>query len=285
MKIPLHCRIATPSGVGDVYWVLCKLKDFRKKNNIEHVTLCVQKSPFTRALDWSKMVDFVDATEELEFQPDQALKMFGFSRAIKGADVCLWPNYVIDRGNHLSKWLPQYQLDMDFKIATVDVDPPGTVVYASSVGVNNGWFPGRGPAWWSELLEGIAVQTGRPATLIGSPWDMEFTRQISGPCRNLVGKTTLPQVTGILAKADLVIGIISGMTILANHFATPCIAIYPDKFKPGFLTSWIKTGIPYTAVKASQVTSPASILKRGEAFYEHRRSKIHSEAEVLREVG
>lgn len=258
--LPKKCRIGVPSGVGDVYWVLGKLQDFRRKNNLEHVTLCVHKSKVTRALDWSKMVDFVDATEEFPFQVNREINLFGYSRHVPGVDCVLWPNSVLDRGGHLRDWLPKYELDLGFNIATAPVINPGVLVYASSEGVNKSWFPGRGPEYWGRVLKRVEQKCGRPATLIGSSWDESFNNRILGPRTDLVGETSLPEVAGLLKSANVFIGIISGMSILANHFRTPCTAIYPDKFLPGFLKAWIKDGTPYLPVKASMAPSPERLV-------------------------
>ena len=259
--LPQRIRIGTPSGVGDVYWVLGKLRSLREQHKIKHVTLCVQKSHAPRAMDWSKMVDFVDATEEFTFTKNKEIDQRGWTRQIRGVDIVLWPNAMIDKGFHLSKWLPGYDLDMEFPIATAPVKDPGIVVYASSEGVNKAWFPMRGPVFWSRVLKHVHHLTGRPATLIGAGWDQDFANRIpDAPCIDLIGKTPLPEVTGIIRNATCVIGIISGMTILANHFRTPCVAIYPDKFLPGFLTSWLKMNVPYQPIKASQVGTPEALV-------------------------
>lgn len=264
---PSRVRLGVPPGVGDTYWVITKLHDFRRKNLIKHVTLCVQQNTMVRALDWSKMTDLVDATEEFDFKPNREVHRHGYARNYTGLDAVLWPNAVIDRGQHLGEWLPRYELDLDFPV-TVD---PGDgqrhyVVYASSMGVNENWFPGRGPAFWNEVLLEVTKQTGQLPVLIGAGWDAEFAAQITAPCVNMISKTDLPQVAGIIKRARLLVGIISGMTVLGNHFRTPTVAVYPDRFMPGFLTSWIKSGTPYVPVAASMATSPAELVRTGIAI-------------------
>ena len=259
-RIPSRCRIAVPSGVGDVYWVLAKLGDFRLQNNLTHVTLCVQKTTKPRALDWTRLCpQLVDATCEIHFKKDQDLEDKGWSKKIPGADFAMWPNSLIDRGHHLSEWMPKYQLDLELETQVPVVPDPGIVVYASSHSVNNAWFPNRGARWWSTLCAHIKAKTGKEPTLIGAGWDADFAQLITGPHRSLVGQTSLPAIAATMKQAKLVVGIISGMTILANHYRTPCLAIYPDKFLPGFLTSWIKPNTPYIPLKASDVTTAIEV--------------------------
>lgn len=269
MNYPPRIRIAVPSGVGDCYWVLTKLGSFRKKHNIEHLTLCVQKSKFTRALDWSQMTPLVDATEEFAFQPDGLMQLHGFTTLIKGVHCGMWPNHVLERGSHLSQWLPHYELDLNFAIKTsLNYPAPGIVVYISSVNVNREWFPNGGPTFWSNLLRIIWEKKQVAPVVIGSNWDREFYEKVGAKTPHVcyLGKTSLPEVAAILKNADLVIGMISGMTILANHFQTPCVAISPPRFSAGFHGAWIKPNTPYAVLKSSEIQNPESVFNRAISF-------------------
>jgi hypothetical protein len=258
--LPKRIRIGVPPGVGDTYWALCKLESFRERHGIEHVTLCVKKAELKRALAWPSMVDCVDAAEEFEFGTNPGIRETGFSCRKPGVDVVMWPNAVIDRGEHLRNWMPEYELNLDIEIKT----PPiwskfmnRHVIYASSEGVNREWFPDRGPGFWRHLINEIADQTGERPLLIGAGWDKDFFRAIEPvEADSLISETTLPEVAGLIKHAKSLTGMISGMTILGNHFRTPTVAIYPDRFMPGFLTSWIKPDTPYVPLMASLV--PAS---------------------------
>jgi hypothetical protein len=256
-------RIAVPSGVGDTYWALSKLQDFRKRHGAETVELCVQHSRLTRALQWSEMVDFVDSAVQLKFNADPQALQTGFSQALtRGADYCFWPNAVIDRGEHIGNWLPDYQLDLDFEVK--GEDPPEDqrglgVVYPSSVSINTAWLSGVQPKFWNELTAG-ALRSNMQTAVIGSFWDMPLTTQLDySAVTDLVARTTLKQVTGILRDARVVVGVISGMTILANHFKTPCVAICPDKFEKRFPWAWVKPDAPYIVVRASELHSAQQI--------------------------
>lgn len=263
-KEPAHtCRIAVPPGVGDTYWALCKMEDFKRKRGIRHITLCVKKHELKRALAWPQMVDFVDAVEEFDFNTNKSIRASGFSARKPGVDFVMWPNAVIDTGKHLSEWMPAFKLNLDIDIKTNDRRFPERrhVVYASSEAVNNHWFPGRGPAFWTKLIREIAEQTGEKPILIGAGWDAQFAGAIKTDYVDLISKTSLPEVAGIIKNAKSLTGIISGMTILGNHFRTPTVAIYPDRFVPGFLTSWIKPRTPYTPLKASEVGDPSGVVR------------------------
>lgn len=258
---PPKIRIAVPPGVGDVYWCLAKLRSFREKHHLEHVTFCVQKTHLTRAVDWPLLTNLVDASEEFNFKRNPEMDLVGFSRNLPGVHCAMWPNTVLDRGLHLRDWMPEYDLDLEFEIKTADTpkvhqSKGRVIVFPSSLGTNKAWFPNGGPTFWNAVLQRVYVITGRPALVIGCDWDKDLARMLSAPYEPLIGQTSLAEIAGILKHAGVVIGIISGMTILANHFQTPCVAIYPDKFQPGFLKAWIRAFTPYIPIKASIIHVP-----------------------------
>lgn len=271
-------RIGVPSGVGDVYWVLTKLQAFKVARGIDHVTLCVQKSQHTRALAWGQMVDFVEAIEEYPFRPNDEARTTGFSTAPvrmrrherrefglqepPPLDAVMWPNAIIDRGVHIREWMPELELDLSFPVRTVPAPGGRVVVYVSSVGANQAWLPAAGPWYWRRLIEALAVETGEVPVLIGAPWDLEFREQIDVPLDDRCGRTTLPEVAGILQSASVVVGLICGMTILANHFRTPTVALRADKHTEAFARAWVADDAPYVSIPNSQLPPPEKLAAR-----------------------
>lgn len=277
-------RVAVPPGVGDTYWALSKLLDWKRKNKIEHLTLCVQKAKLARALDWHKMVGFVDATEEFAFHPDAMSLEHGWSNRINGVDLVMWPNAIIDRGYHLRDWLPQYELNMDFDIRLPDVSGNEELaialgqplVYASSIGPGRAWLPSVTPEFWVDLISRLMDETGKVPVLIGSKWDEPVRDAILRACPNLeyhdlVAQTTQAEVFEIIRQAHSITGLICGMTIMANHFKTPCVALAPDKFLPGFLTSWLKPDAPYTVYQHGTLPAPHEIVTEVCSLAKHRK--------------
>lgn len=286
-----HLRIGVPPGVGDVYWALCKLKAFREAHKVKHVTLCVKSSQYDRAGAWFGMCPYVDAVEFVNFESKEAEES-GVAWAVVPRrrpdgtyplvlDVVLWPNAVVDKGRHLSTWLPRYELDQSWTIATAQPaqfaewetsNATGerkpihklnhVAVYASSEAINKAWAPKLGAWWWSVLLEKIEHAFGVAPILIGAEWDLTFRAHVKGRCFDFVGQTSLPEVAWILEHSKAVVGIISGMTILANHFRTPTIAIYPPKHHPLFPTSWLPADAPYLAYASSMAPSPANLVEQ-----------------------
>lgn len=211
------------------------------------------------------MVDFVDGASDLKFQPDAVALEHGYSHGLtRGAEHCFWPNAVIDRGEHIARWLDGYDLDLDFEVKCDEPAPQHSgvgVFYPSSVSINTAWLPGLGEGFWNDLLQG-AIGKSMPTCVIGSFWDLPWSTRLSlGGIADLVGQTTLKQVAGVVRNAKVVVGVISGMTILANHFKTPCVALCPDKFVEGFPTAWVKPDAPYTVLRTSEIRSAQQVAE------------------------
>ncbi len=258
-------NIGVPSGVGDVYWALCKLQGFRARYKVDRVNLCVQASQYDRALPWADMVSFVDSSLPFKFRSLDAEKRGIDWNYGQGLDVILWPNAVLDRGHHLRNWLDDLPLKQDFPIAAepFTMFPGGyVVVYASSEAVNKAWVPQLGLPYWNALVEELGKTFDLPVVLIGASWDRSVGGRIRGGCYNIVGRTSLQQVTGILEGAAAVVGVISGMTILANHYRRPTIAFYPAKVNPAFPWTWTDDKTPYLPLRSDQIPD-AALTARG----------------------
>jgi hypothetical protein len=264
--------IGVPSGVGDIYWCLAKIQSYRAKLGLERVLLGVQRTQHDRSVEWGRMVGFVDGAQYVRFNASGIALRQGFDPApgVPGVDVVMWPNAVVDRGEHLCTWMPEYELNLDFKIATEQRNgrPGGDIViYPSSRPVNKAWFPMLELAWWIELAQSLHALFNRRVTMIGSAWDAENCAGLRSVSESLIGYTSLAEVAWILEHAKLVIGVASGMTILANHFQTPCIALFPDKHHARFPWTWVKPGTPYSVYRASSI--PSAVELAHEAFHLH----------------
>lgn len=250
-----HWRVGVPPGVGDTYWCLTKLKALRAARSLKRVTLCIQQSRYERAVEWAGMVDFVDDVCVEAFEsPGDWLKS-GYLQAWGNLDCLLWPGAVLDRGGHLDQWLPELQTDLNFLVRAPDMGAPRVVLYTSSVAINESWT-GYGAEFWQRLLTQLTRQHGR-VTLVGAAWDESFRHRLGAiDAEDLIGKTTLPELAGIVRDARLVVGVICGVSIVSNHFRTPCVAIYPDhKFPPTFPYAWVAKDAPYRAIATSEATA------------------------------
>ncbi len=241
-------RVGVPSGVGDVYWALTKIKAFADGKPVKIV---IQSSLYDRAVAWAEMVDFIDGAEFGVFKCGPA-KLHGIQGRWKNLDAVLWPNAVIDRGERIETWLPHLPIDLNFKIKCPDY-APRVIVYPSSMG--SAVWTQRGGEFWDKVITHMAKFIG-PVTVVGSHWDQSMADQITAPCEKLIGMTSLPELAGMLKTARVVVGVISGVTILANHFRTPCVTIWHDqRFPAGFPRAWAAPDAPYEAFPAGNCSA------------------------------
>lgn len=253
-------RVAVPPGVGDVYWALTKLKALKEREGAKAVRMYVQHSSLDRSRAWAGMVDFVDSAQQLRFNAPK--ERSGVGRMV-GVDYVLWPNTVVDRGEHLREWMPELAMDLSFPVKTEDTGGPRIVVYPSSEAINKAWIPSAGNNFWPEVIYLLSKALGR-VTIIGAAWDRPFyDRVLSGRdcgAEFLVGSTSLPQVADILKKARVLIGVASGMTIVANHFRTPCVALFPDAHHPRFPFTWVAPDAPYVVLRNNGLPSAQEVV-------------------------
>lgn len=241
-------KVGVPAGIGDVYWALTKIKAFAAGRPVK---IIVQSSPYDRACGWAEMVDFIDGAEFGIFKCGPARET-GFQGRWKSLDAVLWPNATIDRGERIETWLPHLETDLNFEVRCPEYEPR-VVVYPSSHG--SARWTGGDFTYWNKVINMLSTNVG-PVTLVGARWDEALAKQITEPCENLIGKTTLPQLAGIIKSARVVCGVISGVTILANHFRTPCATIWHDmRFPAGFPTAWVAADAPYNAIPASNCSA------------------------------
>jgi hypothetical protein len=240
------------------------MRALRESHGADKITLCIQKTKLDRAIELASMTSLVDAAEYVEFDPCPALKT-GYAENVPSLDVLLWPNAVLDNGGTLDSWLPHLKTERDFEVRTPDMGEPRAIVYASSEKVNKAWMTQHDVGFWRELIERVREQFGA-VTLVGADWDASFRDKAKFPddVADLVGKTTLPELAGLLRNARVVIGVISGITIIANHFRTPCVAMWPGwRFPDGFAYSWVAAGAPYQALRANE-SSPRKVILAAE---------------------
>lgn len=284
-------KIGVPPGVGDIYWALCKLESIRSKySDPIEVELVILSSQYDRSGAWAQMCPFVDRTSFRRFNSAFA-ERHGIATGAQadGLDMILWPNAALDRGEHLQTWLPQFELNQAWRIETrcpevvgslalqgelVDdptdavsghFEPTGRlqhpVVYVSSEAINKSWAPQLGAPYWNALFDKLRERFDAMPILIGAAWDGSYRDRLRARCYDLTGRTTLPEVAWLLEHAAGVVGIISGMTILANHFRTPTIAFYPPKHHHYFPYTWTTPEHPYTAINTGNVPSPWTIAE------------------------
>ena len=94
---------------------------------------------------------------------------------------------------------------------------------------------------FAELFRRLAAERGLPVVLLGSAAEAGMNARVAvlaAPARvfDLAGKTSLPDVLGVVAEAELFVGNDSGLAHLANAAGTPTTVVFgptdPDATRP-----------------------------------------------------
>jgi ADP-heptose:LPS heptosyltransferase len=98
-------------------------------------------------------------------------------------------------------------------------------------GVGSRWVTKRWPPQhFAELARRAQARFGGTVVFVGGNDEAELARttgaQLAGPWRNLSGRTTLPQLTALLAQADVMVANDTGPLHLAAALGRPIVAPY-----------------------------------------------------------
>ncbi len=133
---------------------------------------------------------------------------------------------------------------------------PIIVMHAGSGGYSKARrWPAAG---FAEVAKGLREHYGAEVVLVGRPEDNvdSVENLLNQKPINLAGKTTLPQLADIIARADLFIGTDSGVMHIAAATGTPVLSIFgpsnPDAWKP-----WA-VGSHATVLRSGVECSPCS---------------------------
>jgi len=109
---------------------------------------------------------------------------------------------------------------------TAGLPSPLIVASVGSSCPSRRWLPERTAA----VLDGLATTTGGSGLLVGTASDAPFAaavvRATRGRVRDLVGRTTLGQLTGVLALAGVVFGPDSGALHLGAALGRPVVSLW-----------------------------------------------------------
>ncbi|HZU67303.1 MAG TPA: lipopolysaccharide heptosyltransferase II [Ktedonobacteraceae bacterium] len=117
---------------------------------------------------------------------------------------------------------------------------PGEPVVVCHVGSNNGQSKRWPIPYWATLIDRLVRENHAQVVLTGAPGDLPIIESVLRRAReraiNLAGKTSLPQLTALLQRADLVISGDSGPMHMAEAVDAPLIAFFgptnPSRYGP-----------------------------------------------------
>ena len=88
------------------------------------------------------------------------------------------------------------------------------------------WFEGR----WAELLSQTEGRTGKRVLLLGGPDDRAAADRVLDLCESrvidLVGRTSLGQAAAVVSRADLLVGVDTGLSHMAHGYDRPSVLLF-----------------------------------------------------------
>ncbi len=275
-----YTLVALPPGIGDMHWVLAILESFKEKNHIDKLNIAIVDRGVGHqySSEFLNLVPFVDGIKLMSRIPFTFSIMGGDGEPLRkniqgrgnnsngpmNIDYLIEFNSRLEHGIRIEDVLPKYDVDFDYPIKYPEDSKQFAkfikkgagnklyLFYASSHLGNNNWCRGIwDPKDWVSLAEKIYAETKRKPILIGAEWDKVYSEELKkadpkNMIHNLVGKTNLPEMLALLREANCVVSFLSGITMLATRFKTPCVSFWPTlKLAPHwhdpkkFQKSWI----------------------------------------------
>jgi len=265
-----RARILVPPGIGDIYWVACKLQAFIKKHDlgVPDVFIACTNGEKQRSLPYVERLPFVRAAgfhvEDIRRNKlwNRAYKQdgSGIFKNVLGFDFFLSANGPFRFDKTLEQIMPGYDTNR-YPPMFVSIDEcHATVVYKKLFGdyiVAFFTYHGMYRRWLKEFpitkiyktMRDITEQTGMRFVLTGAEWDhsrdagvAEVNEQLMSihDCSgdsflvDLVGKTSLPGYFALLRGARGCLGFCGGNTILAPTFGVPTVILWNNYFRPTF---------------------------------------------------
>ena len=123
----------------------------------------------------------------------------------------------------------QQRQEVEQLLNVAGVNPTAPII-ACHVSSNNGQSKRWPIPYWARLIDRLIGEDGANVILTGAPGDLPLIEAIQLRAHeqaiNLAGKTSLTQLAGLLARADLLITGDSGPMHIAAAVGTPLIAIH-----------------------------------------------------------
>jgi len=250
-SVMLRRRILVPSGIGDIYWLLCK-KVF---SNGDLPKLYVVSSSYDRALEFVKRAPFVEAAGYAP-PPDKWYEMVTGKRCLYkdvGSDLDFFLSVngpLTWHGKSLDDIHPEIETDWYYSMfRTLDeiMFEEGAksafgeyvVVFFTDSGFHTRWLQEFNVGQIIEMLKLLHKETGFKVILTGGSWDHNLLNQtlyanVREFSEYLVGQTNFDQFFGLFRGAVGCIGYPGGNTIMSVRFRKPTVMLwhhyYPESF-------------------------------------------------------
>lgn len=260
-------KILLPPGIGDSYWSLVKLQAFLAREKLalpDAYVFCNREKKYQghkRSFPFLEMFPFLNSTGETfgsEGDPDQR-RIWKEAYAREGRTIfsnILGGDYFIAYNGHLRVGKPLEAVDRDL---SCNWHPPMFVSlkqeqFKETCKLRYGKyivfyfiFQGTYAHWLDEFpmhqiaafVRKLTDQTGFAPVFTGAVWDADETTLSDLIANipnavNLVGKTSVAQVFGLIRGAELLVGFPSGLSIMSAVMRQKTLIVWNDYYNRDF---------------------------------------------------
>jgi len=257
-------KILVPPGIGDIHWVLVKLQSFLRKKgitDIPDVYIASMNKKKDRAIDYLKLFPFIHAAgykyvskKEIPWKEAYNESKRTVFEDVAGCDYFIAYNGQLRKPKTLEQIDSQYPCKYDLPMfeslkerlygekATQDIGR-----YIVAYFVDTGMYASHWMRYLSKkkilrILTALGKELNCKIVLVGSEWDINckvnqhlINNTPEEQIVDLLGKTDIEQLFGLMKNSVGVIGFPSGLTIMSTYFKIPTYIFWSDYFN---LTFW-----------------------------------------------
>ena len=264
-------RILVLPGIGDVYWVMVKLQDWMRQQEITDPEIWVwdfDQRP--RSREYIERIPFVkfggyyhDRDKSgPEFQESYIMAGRVVYSGFRDFDYYIAFNGILRAGLTLDDAMPGVASDWFFPLDQTRKEeaasagyrlayPTGYIVaFFSDHGMFGHWVREWGADECAALVTRLREETNLPVLLTGSHWDRTFAAQVAerSDAVDLTCKTDADQFFALFRHAKACVGWCGGNTILSTYFRVPTVigwhryfqhaGFYANACPPSALGQW-----------------------------------------------
>jgi len=249
-------KIYTPSGIGDVYWLLMKLAQTGEKIDI-HVpagnTDTARRSNFLENLDIVNSVNY-DSIQFAQLKIKSANMYSSYGKLNKlPAKMFLECNTWLENGQRIENYLPKLETTykLNWKINDSDIEEAekylkkgkkNVIIYTSSIKNNDGVVTGTWTAQrWKILIDDIQKNDDINLIWIGARYDADILNLLN--IDNILIDSAPGVIIHLLRNCSGFISYQSGLSVISVAEGIPTAMLYFRKIEKMLFTFCPKTSI------------------------------------------
>ena len=230
--------------------LLKEIRGFRKSLRAHNFDLAIDlQGLFKSAL----MVYFTGAQKRLGFSSREGSNWMMTEVIEKKRDDPRLGSEYCDLARHLNPQLKRFPMSIQYNAE--DQRTAQSIIHA--LNIPSGQFVALCPFttrpqkhwvddYWKELILQLEQRWNRYTVILGGPNDRDYAQTLipaqAQQCFNLAGQTRLRQAASVIAQAQLLIGVDTGLTHLGTAMNTPTLALF------GSTRPYLETESPLTEV-------------------------------------